>query len=302
MAMDILNILIERVQEMIAGLVRMLPQFAIAALVLLLTWGAAALVRGGVRRMTARTRIRPSLAQLLMTLSNVVVWIFGFLIALAVIMPGVNAGTLLAVLGLGSVAIGLAFKDIFENFLAGVLIMLRKKMRIGDYIECEGIEGRVELINVRETHLRKLDNELAIVPNSFLFKNPVKVITDASQRRHEIIVGVAYGTDLDRAAGIIAGAVKSAEGVDGKRPVEVYAREFNESSIDFTIRWWAGSKVLDMHKTRDTVIRSVKRALDSANIEIPFPQVTATFAAPLKVEDIKDEEQAEPTGLRRARR
>ncbi len=300
--MDILNILVERVQEMIADLVRMLPQFAIAALVLLLAWGAATLVRGGVRRMTARTGIRPSLAQLLITLANVVVWIVGFLVAFAVIMPGVNAGTLLAVLGLGSVAIGLAFKDIFENFLAGVLIMLRKKMRIGDYVECEGIEGRVELINVRETYLRKLDNELAIVPNSFLFKNPVKVITDAAKRRYEIVVGVAYSTDLDQAAEVIAGAVKSADGIDTNRPIEVFAREFNESSIDFTVRWWAGSKVLDMHKTRDTAIRSVKRALDSASIEIPFPQVTATFAAPLRVEEPADEEQAEHSTFGRARR
>ncbi|MBA3526123.1 MAG: mechanosensitive ion channel family protein [Pseudomonadota bacterium] len=300
--MDILNILVERVQEMIADLVRMLPQFAIAALVLLLAWGAATLVRGGVRRMTARTGIRPSLAQLLITLANVVVWIVGFLVAFAVIMPGVNAGTLLAVLGLGSVAIGLAFKDIFENFLAGVLIMLRKKMRIGDYVECEGIEGRVELINVRETYLRKLDNELAIVPNSFLFKNPVKVITDAANRRYEIVVGVAYSTDLDQAAEVIAGAVKSADGIDANRPIEVFAREFNESSIDFTVRWWAGSKVLDMHKTRDTAIRSVKRALDSASIEIPFPQVTATFAAPLRVEEPADEEQAEHSTFGHARR
>ncbi len=300
--MDILNILVERVQEMIADLVRMLPQFAIAALVLLLAWGAATLVRGGVRRMTARTGIRPSLAQLLITLANVVVWIVGFLVAFAVIMPGVNAGTLLAVLGLGSVAIGLAFKDIFENFLAGVLIMLRKKMRIGDYVECEGIEGRVELINVRETYLRKLDNELAIVPNSFLFKNPVKVITDAAKRRYEIVVGVAYSTDLDQAAEVIAGAVKSADGIDTNRPIEVFAREFNESSIDFTVRWWAGSKVLDMHKTRDTAIRSVKRALDSASIEIPFPQVTATFAAPLRVEEPADEEQAEHSTFGHARR
>ena len=300
--MDVLNILIERVQEMVAGLVRTLPQLAIATLVLLVTWGAAALVRGGVKRMTGRTRIRPSLAQLLITLSTVIVWILGFLIAIAVIMPGVNAGTLLAVLGLGSVAIGLAFKDIFENFLAGVLIMLRKKMRIGDYVECEGVEGRVELITVRETYLRKLDNELTIVPNSFLFKNPVRIVTDATKRRHEIVVGVAYGTDLDQAAEVIAGAVRSADGIDANRPVEVFAREFNDSAIDFTVRWWAGSRVLDMHKSRDAVVRSIKRALDRAGIEIPFPQVTATFGAPLRLEEGSDEEGSEARMFGRTRR
>lgn len=283
--MDILNILIERVQEMLAGFIRMLPQLALASLVLVITWGVASVARNGVHRMTKRTRLRPSLAQLLVTLSSVVVWIFGILIALAVLLPGVNAGSLLAVLGLGSVAVGLAFKDIFENFLAGVLIMLRKKMRIGDFIECEGVEGRVELITLRETYLRKLSNELTIVPNSYLFKNPVKIVTDATKRRHEIIVGVDYATDLDHAADVITGALQSVDVVDKARPIEVFAREFNESSIDFTIRWWAGSKVVEMHRSRDMVVRAVKRALDDAGIVIPFPQITASFKDSLRLEE-----------------
>ena len=286
--MDIVNILIERVEEMLAGFIRALPQFALAFLVLLITWAVASLARSGVLRMTSRTRLRPSLAQLLVTLSSVLVWIFGILVALAVLLPGVNAGSLLAVLGLGSVAVGLAFKDIFENFLAGVLIMLRKKMRIGDFIECEGVEGRVELITLRETYLRKLSNELTIVPNSYLFKNPVKIVTDATKRRHEIIVGVDYGTDLDQAVEVITGALQSVDVVDKARPVEVFAREFNESSIDFTVRWWAGSKVLEMHRSRDAVVRAVKRALDEAGIVIPFPQVTASFKEALRLEESRE--------------
>jgi small-conductance mechanosensitive channel len=294
--MDVLNILIERVQEMLAGFIRMLPQLALALIVMVVAWAAAGLARNVVHRMTGQTRMRPSLAALLVTMSGVLVWIFGTLVALAVILPGVNAGSLLAVLGLGSVAVGLAFKDIFENFLAGVLIMLRKKMRIGDFIECENIQGRVELITLRETHLRKLNNELTIVPNSFLFKNPVRIVTDATKRRHEITVGVGYGTDLDQAAQVIGGAVRSTEQVEAARPVEVFACEFNDSSIDFTVRWWAGSKELDMHRSRDLVIRSIKRALDQAGIEIPFPQVTASFKEPLRVEQSDDQSSAKAPG------
>lgn len=154
---------------------------------------------------------------------------------------------------------------------------MRKKMRIGDMIECEGIEGRVEQITLRETYLRRLSNELTIVPNSFLFKNPVRIVTDAMRRRHEIIVGVAYDTDLDQAVEVIGTAVQAVPEVDSGKPVEVFAKEFNDSSIDFTVRWWSGSKVVDMHRSRDAVVRSIKRALDEARIEIPFPQLTATF-------------------------
>ncbi len=286
--MDFLAILIERLQEMVAGFVRTLPQLAIALVVLTAAWAAAMLVRRCVARLARRTKLRKSLTQLLVTLAGVLVWIVGIMIAFAVILPGVNAGTVLAVLGLGSVALGFAFKDIFENFLAGVLIMARKKMRMGDLIECEGVEGRVELITLRETYLRRLDNQLTIVPNSFLFQNPVRIVTDMPLRRHEIVVGVDYGTDLDRAAEVIAGAVRSAASVEASRPVEVFAREFNESSIDFTVRWWSGSKALEMHQSRDAVIRGVKRSLDGAGIVIPFPQVTSTFDGPLRVERASD--------------
>jgi small conductance mechanosensitive channel len=282
--MDLVGILIERVQDMVADFVRMVPQLAIAVFVLLATWGAANLVRAIVDRITGRARVRPSLAALFATLAGVTIWLFGILIVLAVLLPGVTAGSLLAVVGFGSVAIGFAFKDIFENFLAGMLIMMRRKMRIGDHITCEGEEGRIEKITLRETYLRQLDSQLSIVPNSFLFKNPVLIITDADLRRHEVIVGVSYDTDLDRAAQVIEKAVRGADLVVQGRPVEVFAREFAPSSIDFTVRWWSGSKQVEMHRSRDKVVRAIKRALDEAGITIPFPQLTASFLEPLQVE------------------
>ena len=282
--MDLVNILIERVKDMIAGFVRMMPQLALAMLVLLATWAIAHAARNIVRRISVRTGVRPSLTALFATLAGILIWLFGMLVALAVVLPGVNAGSLLTVIGLGSVAVGFAFKDIFENFLAGVLIMLRRKMRLGDQIECEGVEGRIELITLRETHLRKLNNELTIVPNGFLFRNPVRIITDADLRRHEIEVGVAYGTDLDQAASTIESAIRGLDVISRSKPVEVFAKEFGESSIDFTVRWWAGSKMIDMHKSRDQVVRAVNKALADADITIPFPQVVASFAEPLQVE------------------
>lgn len=282
--MDLVSILIERVQAMIAGFVRTLPQFALALVVLLVTWGVAQVVRSIVRRLVARAGIRPSLVALFATLAGIIVWVFGILVALAVLLPGVTAGSLLTIVGFGSVAIGFAFKDIFENFLAGVLIMMRKKMRIGDQIHCEQVDGRVEQITLRETYLRRLDSQLTIVPNSYLFKNPVRIVTDADLRRHEIIVGVAYDTDLDQAAEVIEGAVRGLELVNRARPVEVFAREFGESSIDFTVRWWSGSKQAEMHRSRDQVVRAIKRALDSAGIEIPFPQRTLHFPSSVTID------------------
>ena len=261
--------------------VRALPNMAIALVILLITWIAAKFAIRIAERITGKTEIRPSLKALVETLVKLAIWIVGLMIALIVVMPGMTPASLVAGLGIGAVAIGFAFQDIFENFLAGVLIMLREKMRIGDVIECEGITGKVEHITLRETYVRKLSGEVTLVPNAMLFKNPVEILTDEDERRHEVVAGVSYDTDLDHAASVIHKAVSGVEGVLADKGIDVFAIEFNSSSVDFKVRWWAGSKPRDMWESQDKVIRAIKRALDDAGIEIPFPYITHTFKEPV---------------------
>lgn len=281
---NLVNILFHRLWEMATEFIKLLPQMAIALLVLVATWAIVRFSRRLAERMLSQTDTRGTLVNLGETLIDVAIWIVGILIAMSIVVPSVTPANILAVLGLGSVAVGFAFKDIFENFLAGMLIMLRKPMRIGDMIECQDVAGRVENISLRDTHLRHLSNELVVVPNSFLFKNPVKILTDETQRRYSVTVGVGYDVDLDAAAAVIEKAVRSVEGVDADKRIDVFATEFGDSSMNFTVRWWAGSRPIDMHRTRDGVVRMLKRALDEAGMEIPFPYRTLTFkeALPLK--------------------
>lgn len=292
--MDILDILIGRINEMGAGFVRMLPQLVIALLVVVVTWGLAKAARRLLDRVLRRADMRRTLINLFETLLGVLVWTIGLLIAATIIFPGVTPANLLALLGLGSVAIGFAFKDIFENFLAGVLIMLRKKVNIGDVIECEAVEGRVEQITLRDTYLRHLSNELVLVPNAYLFKNPLKILTDEPLRRHEVEVGIAYDADLDSASEVIASAVKSIEVVEKNRPVEVFAREFGDNSINLLVRWWAGSTPVQAHASRDKVVRAIKSALDEAGVEIPFPQRTLWFRDTLQLRERASNGQSVP--------
>lgn len=269
------------------SLIRALPNITIALVILVITWVLAKFAVKIADRLTNKTDIRPSLRTLLDTLVKLAIWLIGLMIALTVIMPGLTPASLVAGLGIGAVAIGFAFQDIFENFLAGVLIMLREKMRIGDVIECEGIIGKVENITLRETYVRKLSGEVTLVPNSILFKNPVEILTDDTSRRHEIVAGVSYDTDLDHAAQVIVDAVSELPMVQKDKGVDVFACEFNSSSVDFRVRWWAGSKPRDMHESRDAVVRAIKRGLDDAGIEIPFPYITHTFkeAVPIGTPD-----------------
>ena len=259
------------------GFVRALPGLAIALVVLLVTWIVARFAARIADLLIGKTDVRPSLKNLIDTIVRLVIWIVGIMIAAIVVMPGLTPASLFAGLGIGAVAIGFAFQDIFENFMAGVLIMLREKMRIGDIIECEGIIGKVEHITLRETHVRKLSGEVTLVPNSMLFKNPVEILTDEVKRRHEVVVGVSYDTNLDHAADVIRRAVEGVEDVDSEKTLDIFAQEFNASSVDFLVRWWAGSTPRSGWESKDKVVRAIKAGLDDAGIEIPFPYVTHTF-------------------------
>ena len=282
--MNYVQTLHNQIERMVRGFIQALPTLAIAIVNLLITWVIAKYAIRIADRITGRTKLREDLRQLLDTLVRLAIWIVGIVIALTVAIPSFTPASAFAGLGIGAVAIGFAFQDIFQNFLAGVLIMLREKMRINDLIECQGITGRVERITLRETHVRQLSNELTIVPNSLLFKNPVKILTDEVVRRDEITVGVGYDVDLEQAQAVIRDTVQGLETVNQDKPVVVVARTFGASSIDFLVQWWAPTTPRDMRLTRSEVVIAVKKALDATGIEIPYPYVTNTFKEPLRIE------------------
>ncbi len=283
--MNYVDTIMGQLQSMAEGFVASLPSMVIALIILIITWLVAKYAIRIADSLTGRSSIRPSLKNLIDTLVKLAIWLVGLMLAMIILLPGFTPTSLIAGLGIGAVAIGFAFQDIFENFLAGVLIMLREKMRIGDVIECEGITGKVEHITLRETYVRKLSGEVTLVPNSILFKNPVEILTDEAKRRHEVVAGVSYDTDLDHAASVIMKSVENIDGIDSEKGIDIFASEFNSSSVDFTVRWWAGSRPRDMWETRDAVIRAIKRGFDDAGIEIPFPYVTHTFKEPVPIKE-----------------
>lgn len=267
-----------------------LPLIGIAVIVLFVTWGIATVADKLLDRVFDRLRMRDSLQAIVRKLIYITVWVIGVMIAITVLFPTVTPGKLLAALGLSSIAIGFAFKDIVENFFAGILILFREPFQMGDFIECEGVEGKVEDIAIRETKVRQTDGQLVVLPNAQLFKNPVTVRTDRDTRRTTVICGVAYDEDVDESRDIIRKAVESLGTINKDKPVEIFAQEFAASSINFEVTWWTGSTPLEVRESRDEVVAAVKRALDDAGIEIPFPYRTLTFKEQLTVAQSSDRE------------
>jgi len=264
-----------------------LPLLIAGVAIILLTWllaTSSTRIQGYLLR---RFTLKGSQRTLISWLTNIAIWIIGLLTAATVIFPGLTPSNALAALGLGSIAVGLAFKDIFSNFFAGMLILWRFPFENGDYIECQGVEGLVEDVTIRNTLLRKTSGELVVIPNSTIFNNIVDVLTNRPVRRTTVIAGVAYGENVDEARRVIQDAVRQCKTVSMKPPIEIFAHEFAESSINFEVTWWTRPTPLEIRQSRDEVVAAVKAALDNAGIEIPFPYRTLTFKRPVPV-DVQD--------------
>ena len=270
------------------GFWAILPQLVLSVVFIAFVWAVVRLLNWFLPRSLRRAGMRRALVDVTMMLLTVAIWFFGALIAVTIAFPTVTPGKALTALGIGGVAIGFAFKDVFENFLAGVLLLIREPFSIDDYIDCEDIDGQVEEITIRDTHIRQTDGQLVVAPNAMFFKNPVTIRTARDVRRTTIICGVAYGEDVDEAREVIAKAVRGVDAVrDDVRDVEIFAQEFADSSINFEVTWWTGSRPIDIRSSRDKVVAAVKRALDDAGIEIPFPYRTLTFKEPLPLSRAK---------------
>ncbi len=259
------------------------PYLIAGILVLILTWILASIISKLGHRLFRSRNIRRSLEDLIVRLITIGIWFGGLLLAAMFWFPGLTPATALGGLGIASIAIGFAFQDIFENFFAGILLLWRFPFESGDFIECKDIMGQVESVDVRMTQIRLLTGELVLVPNSTLFKNPVNVLTNRPYRRVTIITGVAYGEDVEKSVDVLQKAVEGCDTVESSKPVDVYPKAFGSSSVDIEVTWWPGNKPVDIRRSRGEVITAVKKALEEAGIEIPFPYRTLTFKQPLVI-------------------
>lgn len=257
-----------------------LPQVIIAVVVMIITALLASVLSRWARRGSRGLRLRSNLQDLLQKFVYILIWFFGLVTAAGIVFPGLGMGELVASAGLASIAIGFAFQDIFENFLAGVLIIWRFPFNDGDFIEVPsvGVEGKVEETQIRMTLIRDTSGELVLVPNATIYKNVVRVLTDRDTRRITVMCSIAYGEDIAEGRRVMTEAVKSCPSVRTDKPVQIFANAFGSSSIDFEVTWWTGPTPVERRESRDEVIEAVKSALDSAGIEIPYPYRTLTFS------------------------
>lgn len=250
-----------------------LPYIAVAVLVFVLFYLVAKGVRGLVRRVSTQRRRHRNLGLALGRLAQFAMVIIGLLIALVIALPGFTPGRLIELLGLSSVAIGFAFRDVLQNFLAGILILVTEPFRIGDQIVFGSYEGTVEDIQTRATIIKTYDSRRVVIPNAELFTNSVTVNTAYATRRLQYDVGIGYGDDIDMAKQLMLAAVQDVTGVLDDPAPDVLVVGLAESSVTLRVRWWIAPPTRsDALDTQDRVIAAIKQKLYVEHgIDLPYP-------------------------------
>jgi small conductance mechanosensitive channel len=264
------------IDRLIDGFLAMLPLLAVALIAFVILLFVAKVLRSLVERALARSANRGA-AIAIGRIAYVLMVALAVLIAVTIAFPSMTPGRLFSVLGIGGVAIGFAFKDIFQNLLAGILLLLRHPFQVGDEITTGEFTGTVESIEARATFIRTYDGKRVIIPNADVYTKPVVVISAYDMLRTEYDVGIGYGDDLAQAKAIALDAVKSVAGVLTNPAPDVLVWELAGSSKNLRLRWWTTPKRGDVLKVRDAVLKAVAEALPSAGIDLPFPTQVMLF-------------------------
>ncbi len=265
-----------KLDSWVDGFFRLLPNIAVAIAVLLLFWLLARGVAALVRRSGAR-RGRENLGEVGASLLRWLVVIMGFMLAVTIVAPSITPADLFAGLGIGSVAIGFAFKDILQNMLAGILILIRQPFEVGDQIVSGGHEGTVERIETRATLIKTYDGRRVVIPNSDIYTDAVVVNTAFDKRRSEYDVQIGCSDDFDEACRIMVEAAAACDGVLSDPAPEAIPWSMDADGNSVRLRWWTTPARADVVQVWGRVIRDTYNALNAAGIDLPYPTRMVLF-------------------------
>jgi small conductance mechanosensitive channel len=272
----IMGMIGQSIYGIIAQFITLLPNIVVGLVIFFLFWLIAKLIRHFSERFSS-ARHGAEVARVIGRLFYFALMLLGLLIAVTIIFPTMTVGKLVSILGIGSLAIGFAFKDIFENLLAGILILLRHPFRVGDEISSGKFTGTVEAIEMRATLIRTYDGLQIIIPNSNIYTEPVAVITAYNLLRSQYDLGIGYGDDIARAKQIALDTVRAIDGVVENPAPDVLTWELAGSAVNLRVRWWTLPKRPNVVKLRDEVLQKLKNALSEAGIDLPFPTQVVLF-------------------------
>lgn len=260
------------------SIMQKLPEYGIAviAAILILIIGRiiAGAIRGGVKNMMNKRGVDPSLSGFISSLLYFLIMAFVVIAVLARF--GIQTASFVAILGAAGFAVGMALQGTLANFASGVMIMLFRPFKTGDFIDAAGIKGSVKEIAIFSTTLSTPDNIKIMVPNGKLYGDIIKNFNGYDTRRVDMTMGIGYDSDINKAMEIINDLLSKESRILADPAPTVAVAELADSSVNIVVRPWVNASdywgvFFDFHK-------NCKEAFDAAGVEIPFPQTVVHMA------------------------
>lgn len=249
-----------------------LPNFLWAIFILIAGIYVIRFINKMVRKFFLRREYDLALESFLQSFIGIALKIILFVLVITQL--GVQTTSLVAILASAGLAIGLALQGSLANFAGGVLILLFKPFKVGDWISAQNVDGSVKEISIFTTKLITFGNQIAIIPNGQLSNNTIINYNAMDTRRDKIDVGIGYGSNIKQAKDILLAICNDRETILKEPAPEVYVGDLADSSVNLTLRFWANNP--DFWAAHFHVMEEIKHRFDAAGIEIPFPQRVVT--------------------------
>ncbi len=251
--------------------------YAIKIVVAIIIWLIGGWIIKRIMKLVARGfekgKVEKTIVTFVMSLTRIL--LYALLVFLIMEMVGIATASITALLGSIGLTVGLALQGSLSNFAGGVLILLLKPFKVGNYIIATGVEGTVKAIDIFYTKLVTPDNRDIVVPNGALSNANIINVSGEKTRRQDIIASAAYGDDIDTVKRILADIANNNERVLKDQQIRVFINEYAGSSVNYTLRFW--TKAEDYWDARFEITEAVKKEFDANGIEIPFTQMDVTI-------------------------
>ena len=271
--------LYQKLEDWWVSVIKILPNLGIAVLVLVLTVFLSFRLKKIAVKIMNKFSENKAVNRLISAIMTVVIVIIGLFISLGVLGLDKTVTSLLAGAGVVGLAIGLAFQESLINTISGIVLAVRKNIRLSEHIESNGYNGKVKGVNLRETIIETFEGQIVIIPNKSVIQNPLINYTRYEKRRVDLECGISYGENLENVAEIAKDEIRKIAYVQNDS-IDLMYTGFGDSSINFTLRYWLEntSQPSFLHAVSDGII-SLKAAFDKNDILIPFPIRTLDFDA-----------------------
>ncbi len=233
----------------------------------------ARMISNAVNRLMISRKIDATVADFLSALVRYGIIAFTLIAALGRV--GVQTASVIAVLCAAGLAVGLALQGSLSNLAAGVLLVMFRPFRAGEYVDLGGVAGTVLSVQIFSTTMRTADGKIIVIPNGKIIAGNIINFSREPVRRNEFIIGVAYDSDIDQVKQILTNIIQSEDRILKDREMTVRLNELGASSINFVVRVWSNSG--DLQNVYWDVLERIKREFDAAGISFPYPQMDVNF-------------------------